>query len=116
MSQLSFFADQKRFAAWKTFHAENPNVWTLFKRFAYEALHSGRPRFSARMIGERIRWYTAVETNDPVYKINDHHWPYYARLIAGLDSRFETFFSFKPQRFDTSVEEICQFHMSLKSQ
>ena len=85
-------------------------MFRLFHRFAYEAFNSGRSRFSARMIGERIRWYTTVETTDAEYKINDHHWPYYARLMVGIDPRFETFFTFKDQRFDSSIEEIFEFH------
>ena len=73
--QLELFTDTRpRFEAWKQFHAENPAVFALFRRFAEQALNSqGRKHFGARMIGERIRWYTAVETTDPEYKVNDHH-------------------------------------------
>lgn len=63
------------------FHAENPQVYALFKKFAFQAINAGRTRFSARMILERIRWYSQVETTDPKFKLNDHHTPYYARLF-----------------------------------
>lgn len=113
MSQLLLFGNRKRFENWKQFHRDNRIIFRLFYRFAYQALDSGRKRFSARMIGERIRWYTAVETSDPDYKINDHHWPYYARLMAGLDDRFEDFFVFKNERFDSTVDEILAYHSQL---
>lgn len=65
------------------FHGENPHVYELFKRFTFEAIRSGRERFSARTILHRIRWYTGVETNDPSgFKVNDHWSPYYARLFV----------------------------------
>tara|TARA_R110000803_G_scaffold75124_3_gene139416 strand:- start:62 stop:334 length:273 start_codon:yes stop_codon:yes gene_type:complete len=85
-------------------------VFELFQKFAEQALSSGRDKFSARMLGERIRWYTTVETSDVEYKINDHHWPYYARLLIGTDDRFTGFFTLKDARFDSSIEEIVSAH------
>jgi hypothetical protein len=110
MTQKELFADQTRFDKWATFHTENPDVFRLFQRFAEEAIRSGRPRFSAHAIGNRIRWFTSIETTDPEYKINDHHWPYYSRLLMDIDKRFEGFFVVKDQRFDADVSEIVRVH------
>lgn len=97
----------KRFADFCEFHKANPQVFTLFRQFAESALLSGnRRRFGARMIGERIRWYTAVETTDQEFKINDHHWPYYARLLMLSDPRFEGFFERRDAQFDVDDETI----------
>ena len=85
-------------------------MFSLFAQFAEQALRAGRERFSAHAIGERIRWYTAIETTDMDYKINDHHWPYYARLLMEIDSRFEGFFEVRDSRFDSTAEEIARFH------
>ena len=66
----------------EAFHADNPHVYQLFERFALEAVHAGRKRFSARTVLHRIRWYTSVETRDPQgFKINDHWSPFYARMF-----------------------------------
>jgi len=82
-----------RYERFRDFHRANPQVFKLFREFAISAYERGhRSRFGARMLGERIRWYTSVETSDQQYKINDHYWPYYARLLALSDLRFAEFF------------------------
>ncbi len=80
---------QERFAE---FHRDNPKVYELFQRFTYQALQTGRKRFGARMIWERMRWYTTVETNDLEFKLNDHYPPYYARLFMARHPKYAGFF------------------------
>ena len=41
---------------WKHFHVKNPEVYELFKRFAFEAINKGHLRLSSEMIINRIRW------------------------------------------------------------
>jgi hypothetical protein len=101
-----------RFQKWGQFHKDNPQVWELFVRFAREAKSSGRDRMGARVIGERIRWYSSVETTGSKFKVNDHHWPYYARLLEGTDPGFSGFSTFKSSRFDSSTEEIVAVHLA----
>lgn len=107
---MLFPVDQERFNNWRQFHRANPIIFKLFMQYANQALDAGRTRFSARQIGERIRWYTSVETTDPDYKINDHHWPYYSRLLMGIDARFEGFFVTKNERFDATTTELIEAH------
>jgi hypothetical protein len=109
VNQKTLFANQQRFEAWKAFHQDNPQVFSLFHRFALEALQAGE-KVGARMIGERIRWKTQIETTTESPKINDHHWPYYSRLLMDIDKRFEGFFVVKDQRFDADVSEIVRVH------
>lgn len=104
--------DRTRFKKWCSFHRDNPHVFRLFKRFAGEALNAGH-KVGARMITERIRWYSLIETSSNDYKINDHHTPYYARLLMGLDERFDGFFRLKDSKFDSSIEEIVDYHRSI---
>ena len=110
--QLHLFdkRSQQRYQHWSKFHRENPKVWLLFVKFARAALAAKRARFGARMIGERIRWYTTVETNDPDFKVNDHHWPYYARLLMLTDSDFAGFFELRTKRTDATDEDILAAH------
>lgn len=108
-----FKKDTARFAAWKTFHAANPQVFQLFVRFALEAVSLGRSHFGARIIGERIRWYTSIETTGSEFKISDHHWPYWARLAAAIHPELANVFEFRDSNFDSSVDDIVEFHRSI---
>ncbi len=89
------FEPRSSVAKFKEYHGENPNIYELFKRFALDAVETGRPRFSARMIGERIRWYTTVETRGDSFKVNDHYWPFYARLFVRDHPQYCTMFEFR---------------------
>lgn len=102
-----------RFRAWSEFHKNNPHVWKLFLKFAAQAKEAGRERFGARMILERLRWYTSVETvSADRFKINDHHVPYYSRLAMLLypDEYGELFERRDPPTFDASDQDILDAH------
>jgi len=110
VNQLALFQQKERFEAFKRFHEENPQVFALFLHFARQAKQAGqRRRFGARMIAERIRWYTAVETaSDDGYKLCNNHIPYYARLIMLKFPEFEGFFSRRDANFDVEDEELSK--------
>lgn len=110
MDQLPLFGNQKRFRKFKEYHAANPMVFVLFRKFARIAKGSprrGRKYFGARMICERIRWYTDVETVGEIYKISNNHIPYYSRLLMLKYPEFEGFFQTRDARFDATDEEIA---------
>jgi len=90
--------DEKLLARFKKFHLENPVVYELFKRFATEAKNSRRVRFSHWMIINRIRWYSAIETNGEKYKISNDFIALYARLLVYNDESFFRFFSLKEMK------------------
>ena len=103
--QLSLW--EKRFQtltdAFEKFHADNPHVWELFKKFATEAKASGRSHYSARTILHRLRWHVSIETKgDEEFKINDHHSPFYARKLAAEDVKFKGFFRNRASQADNS--------------
>lgn len=106
-----FPTDTARFTAWSRFHKDNPQVFELFLRFTREAVAAGRSRFGARIIGERIRWYTSVETTGRDFKVNDHCWPYYARLATALHPQELDVFEFRDSAFDATVDEILRVHL-----
>lgn len=68
------------FAAWEKFHADHPEVWKWFERFAFEALHSGAQKVLAYLIANRIRWHVGVERREGIIALNNNFVPYYARL------------------------------------
>ncbi len=78
--------------AFRKFHAGNPLVYDLFDKYAKLAKATGRDNFSVAMIWERMRWYTTIETTDPVYKLNNNHRAYYARMWMARNPGNKGFF------------------------
>lgn len=70
------------FERFKEFHNQNPRVWNLFQRFAFEVIKAGYAHYSADAIFHRIRWHVHIETVGDTVKLNDHYTSYYARLFA----------------------------------
>lgn len=92
------------------FHRENPQVYLLFLSFANEARKAGAQKFGARLIGERIRWHCKVEARGYAqYKLNDHYWPYYARLAMLKNPELSFFFETRNKdNFPVSDETILR--------
>jgi hypothetical protein len=61
-----------------TYDQENPDIWKAFEKFSLEAASKGRKYIGAKMIYERIRWYTQIEAKTG-FKINNNYTSYYAR-------------------------------------
>lgn len=77
---------------YERFDKANPTVYSLFRRFAGEALDAGRDKYSARAIFHRIRWHTEIETRGDRFKVNNNHSPFYARRLEWEEPRFKGFF------------------------
>lgn len=77
------------------FDRENPNVYKLYKKFAFQIIKKGYNRIGSKMIIERIRWETAINTNDEHFKINNNNSPYYARKFCVEFPEHTTKFHFK---------------------
>lgn len=90
----------RRLAAWEEFHAENPHVYELFERFAFEAIRSGMSRYGAHGIVERIRWHVSIDIRSTDgLKINDHHAPFMSRLFVERHPEHAGFFELR-ERFE----------------
>lgn len=61
------------------YHKANPQIYAMFKRFTNEAIRSKRPRYSSKMIIERIRWETMIKAEHG-YKISNCMTAFYSRL------------------------------------
>ncbi len=97
--------DDPRVAAFNDFDAANPHVYTLFVKYAHQAA-ARRPRFSARTILHRIRWHTAIETDDPEgFKVNNNWSPFYARRFEREYPRHAGFFSMRGSVADEMGDE-----------
>lgn len=81
------------------FHDENPRVYELFDRFAMEAVRAGRTRIGAKMLIERMRWYTTVEAVDTDgWKLNNNYTAFYARLWVEDHPEHAELFELRKQR------------------
>lgn len=95
MSQLDLFSKSKR-DKFNTFHRENPMVYKLFRRFAFQLIDAGCKRLGSKLIIERIRFQAAIQTKgDPEFKINNNHTCFYSREFCNEFPEHLDKFSFK---------------------
>ncbi len=76
------------------FHKENPRVWKLFCRFAFEKINQGFQHYSVNGIFERIRWETDQANVDPSkqFKIGNNHRPFFSRRFMRMYPQHDGFF------------------------
>lgn len=74
------------------YHADNPQIYEAFERFTMEAINSGRKYFSSEMIINRMRWYTAIEAKNDIFKINNDLKAFYSRLFENNHPQYKDFF------------------------
>lgn len=86
--------------------AANPDIWPLFKRFAIEAIRSGRKQFGASAIWERIRWELAVETEGDDFKFNNAWRAFYARKFMQHYPMYDGFFHTRRSEADEALSPL----------
>jgi hypothetical protein len=72
----------------EVFHQANPQVYAVMVRLAreYRARHAG-VECGINLLAGRVRWeFSMTITSDDEFKLNDHHMPFYARLIMGRET------------------------------
>jgi hypothetical protein len=100
--------DKKLLERFRAFHDENPKVYDEFKDFALQMAKTGRKKYSAWTIVNRIRWERDLESIGSVFKINNDFIALYARLLIYHLPEMEEFFELRTMKaFDrrTSDEE-----------
>lgn len=83
---------QERFAEFDRAH---PDVYELFRRFAFELRDAGRKRYSAKALIERIRWHMATSSTEEEFKINNVFTSRYVRKLVEQCPEFEGFFELR---------------------
>lgn len=89
--------ESRQDAAFRVFHELHPEVYELYKRFAFELRAAGHDHGSSEQIIQRIRWETMVNRrHDGWFKINDWFRARYARMLsADYPAEFGKFFQFR---------------------
>lgn len=77
------------------FHKEHPEVYDYFVRLAHEARARGNKRLGAHLLIQLIRWETHQTGSKEKLKVNNNHFPYYARLFMLNNPDFEGFFELR---------------------
>ncbi len=85
--------------AFVKFDARNPHVYQLFRKFTYEMIATGRNRYSAYAIMNRIRWHVDIETSGSEFKISNDFIPLYARKFLRRNPKHRGFFVLKPSEY-----------------
>ncbi len=81
------------------FDKEHPEFWDQFKFFTFAAIHSGRDRFSARAVFQRMRWETEIDGGG-TFKVNNNWCAFYSRKFMQMYPEYEGFFQIRQRRND----------------
>jgi hypothetical protein len=83
----------------RRFHAGNPEVFRLFRKFAAQAKKAGLDRYSADAILHRVRWECDVAGAwEGGFKINNSFSAYYARELMAEYPEYVGFFELRRLR------------------
>lgn len=90
------------------FHLSNLDVYAEFEASAIKMRATGRKKYSAWTIIQAIRWGRDVKTQGAVFKINNDHIAFYARLLVHNQPDFDGFFDLRSMKMvrHRSTEEI----------
>jgi len=62
------------------YHQANPQIYRAFLYFADQVQQKGYKKIGAKMLAERIRWETMINTGNK-YKVQNSYTAFYARLL-----------------------------------
>lgn len=85
--------------SFENFDNQNPQMWELFKRFALQAISTGKRSLSIALITERIRWEVDVESVGDRFKLNNNHKAFYARKFHEEFPDYGEVFATREQRY-----------------
>jgi hypothetical protein len=81
------------------YHKKNPQIYEMYKKFAFQAINSKRPYYSSEMIINRVRWETMTKAHSG-FKISNEMKAFYSRLFVLQNPTYKNFFKFKPSICD----------------
>lgn len=90
-------ADPALVKRFEKYHQQHPEVWDKFKAYAQEMRATGRKRYSAWAIINRIRWDHDISYAEE-FKISNDYIALYARVMIHLDPAFAEFFRTRPMK------------------
>jgi hypothetical protein len=91
-------------AEFEAFHADNPHVFTMLADIALDARSRRKTRWGIAALFERLRWISEFETSGDLYKLNNNHRAFYARLLMATYPELDKFFE---TRFQNHAEDVA---------
>lgn len=85
------------FASYMAWDAANPHFWPMFERFTLELAGRGYRQLSAKLIFERIRWESMIQTRGEEWKLNNNYTAFYARRYMQAHPEHGQMFSTRVQ-------------------
>jgi hypothetical protein len=73
------------------YHKKNPQIYEMYKKFAFQAIKSKRPYYSSEMIINRVRWETMTKAESG-FKIANEMKAFYSRLFVLEYPTYQNFF------------------------
>ena len=87
------------------FHRDNPEIYDLYVKYAFQLRDAGRENYGSKAIVERIRWHVNVETQSKdEFKINNNHTAYYARMVMIDYPELKGYFRLRSARNDIELK------------
>ena len=83
------------------FHKDNPQIYSLLRRFSLTAKNKGFHNYGMKAIFEVVRWHMNVETKSrDGFKLSNEYTSRYARLLDREEPQLRGFFNMRSLRSD----------------
>lgn len=80
------------------FDRDNPEVYQQLKMLAFSLIDKGINRYGIAALFEVLRYHSAIETNDPDFKLNNNHKAFYARKFIADFPCYKDFFELRERK------------------
>lgn len=86
-------------AHFEEFHEGHPEVWNHFEKFTFQIIDRGFKNYAVNSIMELIRWHTDKPdvNGKSIFKSNNNHHPFYARMFMKKYPEHDGFFRIRNQ-------------------
>lgn len=92
MSQREFVFSEDFRRKFEEFHAINPQVLQRLRAAALRLKGVGWAHYGVKALFEGLRFHSALQTTDPVFKLNNNYTAFYARLLMDQEPVLAGFF------------------------
>jgi hypothetical protein len=82
------------------FHRANPHVYDAIVQIARDLKQRGFKSCGMKLIFERLRWLTAIETRGDGFKLNNVYTAFYARFVMSREVDLKGFFRVREAEAD----------------
>ena len=87
--------DKRSLELFKKYNNDHPDIYDRFRKYADKMRQTGRKKYSAKCIMERIRWDHDIKHTDSDFKISNSMTSFYVRLLIWDQNDYLGFFQVK---------------------